>query len=436
MREVVRKRWLFVLMIAAAAGLRANLLEEGWAAYNQENYEQAYDLFSKAFRENPADVRANFALGEAAAKRGKYSHAVFAYDRVLMQEPAHQKARYGKARTLLALNQPEEARAEFAVLLEQDLNPNVRESIRKTVEQMDQAAKRWRLEGLVSLSLFYDNNVNFGPSGDVINTLNGTLTLNNASTKNDSWGVGLTAGGTAACDIGVRGGWYGIGGSTLYTTFMDDAPDQETFYGRVFGGVRRVERNALTELTVRYDRMDYGHDHLLDVYGADAAYLRALNRDNHLITRLGIEHRDFNTGISNNGRDSIYSAAKVGWRHYFTNRRNRTELTGEIFSDYANKEVNRNYGVLLKSAGELELYQDLIAYGSFQYRFATYEDNLTGTFAEAREDNQYTWSTGLRRPFANDWTVDVQHRYIRNDSNLGLYDYDRHLTSLTVTRKF
>jgi tetratricopeptide (TPR) repeat protein len=425
-----------LLMMVCCVGVHAGLLEDGWAAYNSGNYEEAYDLFSQAFRQDPGSVPVNFALAEAAYQKKKYSHAVFAYDRVLEAAPNHQKARYGKARTLLALKQTDEARAEFAALLGQDLKPEVRESIQNVIGQMDQSVDPWRFEGMASLAFFYDDNVNFGPAEEVINTLSGTLTLNNNSSQNDAWGIGLTVGGTASYDAGEQGGWCGIGGATLYTTVMDDASAQETLYTRAFAGARRVQQDALTELTVRYDRMYYGHDHLLDVYGADAAYLKALDRNNHFLGRLSLEHRDFDTDASNNGRDSIYTAAKASWKHFFANRRDRTELTAGLFCENAHLQANSNYGILLKAGGEKDLGHDVTGYASLQMKMTDYSDNMKGTFADDRGDRQYAWTLGARRPFAKDWTVDLQYRYTRNDSNLGLYDYDRHLTALTITRKF
>jgi len=424
------------LLAASVAVAHAGLLEEGREAYRLGKYEEAYDLFSKAFREDPLSVEVNFLLGEAAWQKKKYSHAVFAYDRVLTAVPAHQKARYGKARALLALGQTEEARAEFNTLLAADLAPEVRAGLEGLVDQMDRLDDRWRLEGSVSIAMFYDDNVNFGPAEEVINVLNGTMALNPGSTPDDAWGASVSVSGTASYDAGSRGGWVAIGGASLYSTFLDSASAQETLYARLFAGARHVQSDRITELTARYDRLDYGHDHLLDIYGLDAVHLRVLNRSNHLIGRLSVEHRDYDTDVSNNGRDSIYTAAQAGWRHFFANRRNRIELTAGLFSDYAREEVNRNYGGLLKAGGEVELPFQIIGYASGQYRRAMYEDNMKGVFADAREDDQFDWITGVRRPVSRNWTVDLHHRFIRNDSNLGLYDYERRLVTLSATYKF
>ena len=425
---------LCIAALLATSSVHADPLNDGWIAYKKGNIEEAYDLFFNAFRANPSDPQINFALGEACIKKGKFSHAIFAYDRALNANPTHQRARYGKANALLALNQPEDARAEFDALLKQEIKPDVRKNIEQRIKKLDQASKRWKTDASVSVSVFYDDNINFGPAEDVVSTLVGTL-QNNAPQK-DAWGLGLSATGVATYDLGAKGSWRAIGGASIYHTSLDDAPAQELLYSRIFVGLRNIERDRMTELIARIDRLDYGHDHLLDTYGIDLSHLRALNAKNHLTGRLSIEHRDFDTDTSSNSRDSIYSTASLSWKHLFANRRNHTEITAGLFSDYAREKVNRNCGFTLKAGGELELPARVIGYASGQYRATTYDDPQAGIFADEREDQQYTWITGIRRPISKHWTIDLQHRYIRNDSNLGLYDYARRLVTLTATCKF
>jgi tetratricopeptide (TPR) repeat protein len=428
MREIVRKRWFFVLMIAAATGLRADLLEEGWAAYNQENYEQAYDLFSEAFRENPADVRANFALGEAAAKRGKYSHAVFAYDRVLMQEPAHQKARYGKANALLALGQEADARAEYAALLRMDLDPVVRERVAQTVKEIDGRNREVKLTGELSVSVFYDDNINFGPAND------GTLVLP-ANQRDDAWGIEAGAGVRAEVDVGQKGGWTALGSASVLNSWHDSASAQELRTTKLRAGARKLEQRNLYEVSGRIEMLNYDHDSLVDIYGLDGVWLYAKTRDDYLITRVTIEHRDYDDGVDpDNDRDSIYLKAGQTWKHFFENRRNTLSLGADLFTEEAERDVWSNNGFRLRIDGERELPLGIVAYAGGRYRLTNYEDAF-GTNPE-REDHRFDLIVGARRQIAKNLSLDLRHQYIRNDSNVSVSDYKRHRTALTATLKF
>jgi tetratricopeptide (TPR) repeat protein len=67
--KVSRHFGLFLGVLLVCGGARAGFLEDGWAAYDKGNYEEAHDLFSKAFRSDPGSQEANFALAEASFQK-------------------------------------------------------------------------------------------------------------------------------------------------------------------------------------------------------------------------------------------------------------------------------------------------------------------------------------------------------------------------------
>lgn len=433
----MKSKWLVTLSWACMCGLaQADLVDDGWVEYEQGSYEAAYDLFFQAFRESPDSIAVNFALAEAARKKGKFSHAVFAYERVLMLQPAHQKALYGKGLALWSLHQVDEARADFEQLLTSDLKSNIRGQIEDVIAQIDESQRRWGFVGQAALSFFHDDNINVGPTSDSVDTLFGTLSVGNDSEQADTLGMGLSLSGSASYDFAEKGGWGAVGGVSLYKTELDSASAQELMYNRLYMGVRHVEQRRLVEWISRYDRLEYGQDHLLDVYGTDLSYLRLLGKSEQVRGRVTVEQRNFDADVSSNDRDSIYTAANISWKHVLGRPQNWIEWSGEIFSDHADSDANRNIGYLTKLAGEFELPLKVVGYTSGQVRTLSYDDNINGLFVDKRKDDQYMLTGGIRRAVFENWSVDLQYRYTRNDSNLGLYDYDRQLSTMTAVYKF
>lgn len=414
---------LFALFFAGAGF--AGQMEDGWSAYKSGDYEKAYDLFFKAFRADPANVNINFALGKAAYQKKKYSHALFAYDRVLFSDPQNKNAIQGKADVLMALGQEEEARATYASLLKMDLTPSVRNDIKKKVSAIDAKNREVKLKGELSITAFYDDNVNFGPSDFVAG----------AVARDETFGLEVGAGISAEYDVGEKGSWAAIGSASVLNSWLDSDTAQETRTTKLRGGARKLGQRDLYEAVGRVEMVRYGHDSLVDIYGIDGAWLHAKTRNDYLTTRATVEHRDYDSGVDpNNARDSFYIRVGETWKHFFENRRNTVSLSADVFKEEARQDSNSNNGLRLGIDGERELPGGIIAYAAGRFRLTNYEDAI-GTNPE-REDQRWDLIVGARRRITERCTLDLRHQYIRNDSNIATSDYNRHRTSLAAVFDF
>ena len=229
--------------------------------------------------------------------------------------------------------------------------------------------------------------------------------------------------------------WIAIGGVDLKNTWLDDDSAQEVTSAKVRAGARRLRQRDLLELSARAEKIIYGHEDLVDIYGLDGAWLYAKTKDDYLITRASIEHRDYDNGIDpNNQRDSIYLNIGETWKRFFDNRNNFVAGGVEIFIENARADVNSNKGLRLKIDGQRELDFGVIAYAGGRYRLSNYDDSTVGN--PEREDERWDLLIGAKKQLTESWLIDLRYQYIRNDSNIANYDYDRQRTSLTATFKF
>ncbi len=425
----MKTRYLIALSAAAVlAGGNARGADpaSGWDAYNNGDYASAYTLFLEAFREDPSNVEVNYALGEAASRNKKYSHAVFAYERVLMAEPGHEKALLGKAKALLALGQLEEAQAAFAAVGIMTTSELRRSEAAAGLQAIGSSLPRFTLKGKVFVSGVYDDNINYGDDDNLVPG------LKSKKTGGLEGGVDLHA----AYDIGTHKNWLAIGGVNLFDSWYEATSEQEMTSLRGYAGARRSRRKSVFEIVGRAERLWYGNEALVDVFGGDMAFMHSLSSADWLITSATLEQRDYDRGFDPAGnRDAVYARLGETWKHYFSNRNTYVGLGGDLLLEDADNDINSYFGYRIRLDGQLELPGAVIGYAGGRYRTVKYDDPDFG-LTDEREDDRWDVFIGARRQLTEQLTLDLQYLHIRNDSNTALNDYDRNRLNLTATFEF
>jgi hypothetical protein len=425
-------RWICLLLgllLVSAVEVRADLLSDGWSAYNKGNYEEAYDLFSKAFRADPGNVNANFALGEAAYQKKKYSHAVFAYNRVLMVQPTHEKALLGKAAALMALGQPDEARDAYSTVLNGTTDGTVRDSVMNSIKQIDKSSRVLVLKGKATLSGIYDDNINYGNDNNIW-----------PSTPSQE-AAGLEGGLDlrAEYDVGQKDDWVLISGLSLFDSWYNDAHDQEVANARIYGGLRNVGKRNMVEVVGRSEWLWYGGNPLVTIYGGDGAWLFAANKQNYFNTQVSLESRDYDSEFDPmtpmDDRDSIYAQVGETWKYYFSNRNNNLSLGVDLFSENAQNDMNSNLGYRIRADGQMELPGNVIMYAGGRYRLAKYDAPAMFSAID-REDDRWDLLIGAKRQFANRVWLDLQYLHVWNTSTVPAMEYERNRISLSAIYEF
>jgi len=428
-----RLAWVLILLIAILSSvvLAAPNQEEGWSAYREGRNDEAYEIFSELFKQDPADEQINYGLGMSALEKGKLSHALFAFERVLMLNPENQRARLELARTYYLMGQSELARENFEVVMASDPPEKVRESIQIFLDRIEQQSEKIRYSGYLELSGFYDDNVNYGPASRNIDTLLGDLRVSDESTPKEAWGAALSLAGSFARELDGGLDWMAIGGISGYQSWMDDAYRQEMRLGQAYAGLRRMARTWLWDITANVADMRYGHEHLLKICGLGTVWLYSPDPRSQWISRAGVDYRDF----GESERDAWYYSFEETFRRFLGRRRHSVALTaGGIYDDTAS-DGYRNYGAKLRLSGEVNLPWHSEAYAYIQCRRLEYAHiTYTSLQKEDRRDTQWRGRVGLNKQLSPHWSIDAYYQATDNESNFDLYDYDRNL--LTVSSRY
>lgn len=424
---------LFALTLAFHA-TADQTFEDAQRAWDAGELEEANSILTSILRETPRDIRVNFLLGQVALKRGKNSHAAFAFERVLALQPGNHRARLELARAYYLMGQHLEARQLFETVRSSEPPEEVRRHIDAYLEAIERADRRWWLSGDLNVSVFYDDNVNYGPADEEIDTVLGTLLVAPPARAAETTGIALSAGGRAVYDPGVRQDWQLLAAASGYKSWLEEETDQEILFGRISAGMQHASAVHLLRIEGLYDHLDYGGSALLDSYGTAVRWNRAVARD--WITECSgrVEQRDYADFPE---RDAVFGEVRASAQRTIDRSRYRFSVTGGGFQEQAETDGFSNTGWLAELGATASLPLNLTAYVTTGYRFTTYEDVLlVGLQTEPREDDQWQLSTGLQAKLGPQTGLDLNYRFIDNNSNFGLYGYERNVVTLGTSIQF
>ena len=130
--------------------------------FNTEQYQKSYEMFYQLFLKNNHNLNINYFLAKSAFSLKKYDEATAAYERVLILDSTFNQARYDYARILYILKQKENAKKEFNILLEKDINEETKTKITEFLNVLNKENKQTAGTAQVALGFSRSSNVNNG----------------------------------------------------------------------------------------------------------------------------------------------------------------------------------------------------------------------------------------------------------------------------------
>ena len=413
------------MQVGATAATRA-LLRQAETLLAANDSQAAYDLLRPRETELSGNAYFDYLLGVAALDSGRSSEALLSLRRAVATAPQFSGARMELARAHFEAGEENQARPLFVALLGEDPPPGVRDVIDQYIAAIDapQAAPRSRFSPYAEITVGNDDNAN-GSTNDQ-QFLGFTLSPENLATESSfleagagfdftnprspsfAWQFGLHAGyrrnpDASFVDAGTVGGLGGMiwrGGANFGSANIDtyvatrDGESNESYTGANLTIGRQLNERWDLRLSVRGGALRYDDTiEVLDVdrvlYTVSAAY-RFASRGRFSIEAIG-------------GSDSERQSG----------------------SPYGNS----------KAGGRLSIHAPI---GESSYLFASV-GSLTSDydglfFGVSREDTQLTSFVQLefRNVLTGGLTIAPRVRYIDNDSDVSLYDYDRTEVGLLI----
>ena len=433
----------FCIWVAGNSALAADLdLAKAEALMKDGKAAEAYSLLEPFEFEQSGNIKFDYLLGIAALDSGKPDKATIAFERVLAVDPNFAGARIDMGRAYFQLGDITRAKTEFEAVLLQNPPPAAKATIDNYLAAIEkqESAKRTRGTGYFEASVGHDSNINFATSQSQIQVPalgNLTFILNPTGVKTPSSYLGIGAGGEVSHQIDPKLALFAGADLRSRSYSSDHQFDSTALDGRA--GVAYGEGQNVLRLGVLGGQYQLDGSDNRDTYGVNAEWRHVVNPANQLSAFAQYARYRFAPTISvNNFDQSTYGAS---WLRVVNDGKGfvmASLFTGDETAPERADGGKRFNG--LRLGGQLQFNDKTELFAGFGAQFSKYEQAnasfSTPTDATFRRDKQYDASLGINWHYDKLWTVRPQITYMRNNSNIVIYQFDRTDISITIRRDF
>ena len=422
-------------------------LEKADALMKQGKAAEAYSLLEPFEFEQSGNIKFDYLLGIAALDSGKPDKATLAFERVLAIDPNFAGARIDMGRAYFQLGDLTRAKLEFETVLTQNPPPAARATINNYLAAIEkqESARKTSATGYFEAAIGHDSNVNFATSQSQIvapgfNAFfglppNTSLTLDNTKAS-DSY-LGYAFGSEISHQVSPALGLYaGIDLRNRSNNTQDqfDSTGVDARAGAVLGeGANVVRLGVLGGRYILDGRTNR------DTHGINAEWRHLLDPANQLSAFGQYARYRFEPTISVNDFDqSTYGAS---WLHVVGD--GKSLVMASLFTGDERAPLRADGGKRfngLRLGGQVQLNDKSELFAGLGAQLSTYQlanaTFSTPAAALTREDKQYDANLGINWHYDKAWTLRPQISYIRNDSNIVIYKFDRTDVSITIRRDF
>lgn len=411
------------------------LMKQGKAA-------EAYSLLEPFEFEQSGNIKFDYLLGIAALDSGKPDKATLAFERVLAVDPNFAGARIDMGRAYFQLGDTTRAKVEFETVLAQSPPPAARATITNYLAAIEkqESAKKTRATGYFEITAGHDSNVNFATSqsqiavpalGNLIFTLSPT-----GVEASDSY-FGSAFGGEVSHQVKPTLALYAGADVRSRANRSERNFNSVSTDGRA--GIAFGEGANVVRLGVLAGKYDLNGKTNRDTSGINAEWRHMLNPTSQLSVFGQYARFRFEQSISvNDFNQSTYGA---NWLHIVNQGKGlimASLFTGDerapLRADGGKRFNGLRLGGQVQLGERTELFAGLGAQSS-RYQLANAAFS-SPTESLTRDDRQFDVNLGVNWHYDKLWTLRPQIAYIRNNSNIAIYQFDRTDLSITIRRDF
>lgn len=431
---------LFAFLVTASFSAFADeALTKAAELINQRSFKEAYELLEPLEPERAGDIEYDYLLGVAAIETGQVSRGIFALERVLAQDPNNNSARAMIAKGYFRGGEAENARKEFQNILGQSDDPALSKLIEDNMSAVDKATgQTTTFAAFIDIGFGYDSNINNATSNTSVSAPGiapgVNIDLVSLSREQSSQYLSLTGGASFRTPLSKNLSMFGSALGSVRSNWKESMFDPS--YLDFSLGLNYTRFIDSFTGALQHNDYDVDGESFRKATGATAQWQRQINDQSQV--SVFVQTADL-TYPDDSSRDAQRTVIGGGWGHAFMGDKAAVVfLSGYVGKEDADEAQfdflsNDIYGARL--GGQLVINYKLVSYA-----YASYEnrqhDEQEPFFLKRREDDQYDFSVGLRYLPIPGWTIRPQVSYLKNDSNLSLFDFDRTVVSVNLTKDF
>jgi len=417
-------------------------LEKADALMKQGKAAEAYSLLEPFEFEQSGNIKFDYLLGIAALDSGKPDKATLAFERVLAIDPNFAGARIDMGRAYFQLGDLTRAKLEFETVLTQNPPPAARATINNYLAAIEkqETARKTSATGYLEAAIGHDTNVNFATSQNQIAVPalgNLIFTLNPAAVETPDDYLGFAFGGEISHQINPGLSLYAGADIRTRRNNTQDSFDSTSLDARA--GLALGQGANVFRFGVLGGRYELDGKTNRDTAGLSAEWRHLINPANQLSAFGQYTRYRFEPTISVNDFDQ--STYGVNWLHVVDE--GKALVSATLFSGDERAPLRADGGKRfngLRLGGQIRLNEKTELFGGIGAQFSKFElanaAFSSPTESLTRDDKQYDANLGLSWHYDKAWTLRPQISYLRNNSNIVIFQHDRTDVSVTIRRDF
>ncbi|MCY7295464.1 porin family protein [Alteromonas sp. a30] len=399
-----------------------------------QSYEDAHKLGQELMFDLAGEPYFDFLIGQAAYYTQHYQEAIFAFERVVINQPNHDAARALLAFSYFKAKNYGAAEKELTTLNQsKSLSAQQQNQVQTYLQQIIEIKNKQVTDSQfdISLGFGYDSNASSGTEEDTLffPALGDFITLTN----------GLETSDTLA-ELGIH---YRVKKKRSQNSSYQFAAGFQHLQHRDVSEFDRSLLNLNASFNDRWGKTDYSVTGYLQPMLLDDSYYRvAYGLIGELSWRISPKTRwavSSTLARINNAVLDNFDMKRWGMATRITFLTAHPQIISLSYhNDDSDKLVGEHNGKDNYSIAYSYLYpaSNQLSMGFHLYADKNQYDAPHPTFLTVREDDSYTASVTTDYKMNRRWALSTLLRYSKKNSNLALYDYDRSEVKVTIKHIF
>lgn len=407
------------------------LIDVLYKLYSPKNAEEAFEWIEVAEEQGIYEGKVAFLKGLFLQKEERYEEAVESFERASSKNPRlKQSSEFQIARCYAKLQDLDQAKLRLEAAIQQDPTSDLAGFARRYVDLIEERIKAERPLRL-TLGAYgqYDTNV-------VLKPIESSL----APDIQDEESLVLTS--TARVDYVPRleGDWlfnaYYAGTSVLHDKF---STSHDVLSNTLYAAPGYRLENGAVNLAIQYDHAlvrDPSYKEYVGSLTVGPLYRRLLSSNQILELSAGYRRNSYYRPVlvQDEDRDGAGLVSYVSWVWLFMEDGFFNAKYSFSMDDTDGRNWDKKTQSLSLNVG-IPVVTDLVFQLSGMATFDNYNNHHT-VFGNKREDDMYQGSIGFDWNAYKDIHVIFQFSAISNDSNIGIYDYDREIYTVGIEYRY
>jgi hypothetical protein len=398
-------------------------LAEALTLFYDGQYARALPLF-KEVSEKVETMDILFWSATCAYKAGEDAFALEKFMKILEIDPNLHKARIELATLYFGREEYDKAQQELRTVLKAEPPESVKLKVEQLIAAIDERDRRLFYNLRLSQAIEWDSNVSVGPNQKYIKVpRGGILTLRRTQREVSDW-VGVTNfyGSVTYDPFYQKRFMWNITGQ-YYQTRNFNHYEFDYINARLSTGPWWVGKNYVVKLPVGYARNVYGHHDLYDTFDVDPSVEYFFTRNISLRARFSYNHNSYARSRYDDQNNKTY-VYELNPNFYF-NKRNDIISLYLSFEDRHAKDRIYSYNGFNAAVSYFRRFPwNMELYAYYQYSDRGYKEPIQRWFNDRKDDRHYVY-LAVSQNFLKYFFASLYFKYLYNDSNTALYDYEK-----------